>query len=354
MYKNILLLSCLIFGFHQSCPTIIVETVWDNQVVISDPLLEALIEDDVMQRLHFIDQSGPIRYFGLVPAFNRYEHSVGVLALLQKTGASLSEQAAGLLHDTSHTAFSHLGDHLLGQHNQEKSYQDIVHLEFLHQANVEQLTLPYGITLEQLEPDIYAALEQPLPHLCADRIQYVVHTGVMFNQISIEDARVIINDLSFENGLWFFNSKDVARTFSQLSLHFTKEFWGSSWNFVFYEYFAEILKRALELNIISIKDIKFGRDHEIMTSVQASIDPFICEGLKNLENIYEIFTVTTFEEGDLRVKPKCRAIDPQVKIDGTLKYLSAIDQEYARLLDECRAWCAKGFGVKILVSYKKP
>ena len=42
-----------------------------------------------------------------------FEHSLGVYLLLRRLGADRREQVAGLLHDISHTAFSHAVDFLI-------------------------------------------------------------------------------------------------------------------------------------------------------------------------------------------------------------------------------------------------
>lgn len=108
------------------------------------------MEHNILQRLKYVDQAGPITYFGYMPYFNRYEHSIGVLALLQKANAPLNEQVAGLLHDISHTIFSHIADHLLYKSNLEKSYQDTVHLKFLKTMHVQKKQNLTGYSLKIL------------------------------------------------------------------------------------------------------------------------------------------------------------------------------------------------------------
>lgn len=58
---------------------------------------------------------------GMLP---RYDHSVGVMLLIRMLGGTLEEQIAGLLHDVSHTAFSHVADYVF--ENRDEDYHEII------------------------------------------------------------------------------------------------------------------------------------------------------------------------------------------------------------------------------------
>lgn len=351
MIKKIIILSFLYSVAAQA--EIIINTKWKNHKV-NDRIIEVLEEHFVIQRLKQIDVGGPIRYFLAHPPFSRYEHSVGVLALLDKFNAPVEEKTAGLLHDASHTAFSHIGDCLFYEANKEKSYQDIIHLEFLKKFGIEKIVEKYGIGLKDLDPDLpgYRALEQDLPDLCADRIQYIVHTGVIYNKISKEEAEQIIDDLNFEEGKWFFNSRDVAKKYALLTLDFTKNLYGAPWNCFFYEYFSEILKYSMKNNIISVEDIKYGVDEEIIKKLYKSEDPYITKSFANLKNIHNIFDVVDFGMGSVNIKPKFRGVDPLVKSGSSLKRLTELDNKYKKQYEEVKGFCAKGYGIKPNVNIK--
>ncbi|MBI2636570.1 MAG: HD domain-containing protein, partial [Parcubacteria group bacterium] len=79
---------------------------------VRDPLALSLIALPAFQRLYQVGQYGSY-WFGLPHAnTNRAEHSLGVYYLLKHFGASYEEQIAGLLHDISHTVFSHVIDYV--------------------------------------------------------------------------------------------------------------------------------------------------------------------------------------------------------------------------------------------------
>ena len=79
-----------------------------GMIQIDDPAVRALIASPSLQRLKEIDQAGFLTPFRPEEdKITRFEHSVGVYVLLKLYGASLEEQVSGLIHDVSHTAFSH-------------------------------------------------------------------------------------------------------------------------------------------------------------------------------------------------------------------------------------------------------
>ncbi len=324
-------------------------TIWGYEEM-DNPLLEEVLASPTMERLKSIDQSGPTRYFGLAPYFSRYDHCVGVWALLKRAGAPVQEQVAGLLHDASHTAFSHLAD-LLFKHDEvthNGCYQDSIHEWFLEQMKIPAITNNHGISLTMLNPDnhAYTALERPSPHLCADRIQYNIHTGVIFHRINQQDAQEIVNDLHFEKGQWFFTTPAIARKFADLSVAFTRYVWGSEYNHAFYQLFTQAMQLALKDKLITKDEIHFGTDEKILKKLQTSKNKTIKDILKRCENIYAQFKAVPYGKGECNFKPKCRAIDPLVRISkNKYKQLTALDPSFKKEFEAVKKWCEKGYGI---------
>ncbi|UOG73423.1 HD domain-containing protein [Hymenobacter tibetensis] len=91
--------------------------------------LTDLLHTAPIQRLRGIHQGGAVVLAD--PAINHthFDHSVGVLLLIRHLGGSIREQLAGLLHDVSHTAFSHLIDYVLdidGEDYHEQRYEAVL------------------------------------------------------------------------------------------------------------------------------------------------------------------------------------------------------------------------------------
>jgi HD superfamily phosphohydrolase len=327
-----------------------VETIWGESYECEDALVE-IMETDLMQRLKKIDQSGPSRYLGpIVPAFSRFEHSVGVVALLKKAGAPLKEQIAGLLHDCSHTVFSHVGDYIFAgdmNENVQQSYQDRIHLNHLQRSGLSATIAKYGMRIEDLNPELYVRLERPLPDMCADRIQYNVHTGVIFGIISNADAEAIVANLEFENGNWYFTDKDLAKKFAGLSLHFTRNFWGVKWNTSMNIHLAMAIRRALTIKLISMKDL-FMTDDIIMKKLQASNDSIIKNNLWQCANYTKRIQGARYSK--MKITSKFRGIDPPVRNaeTGELERLTAIDPDFKKQYDAVKKWCNDGVEIDIL------
>src|SRR5262249_39189239 len=90
-----------------------------GEVAIDDPKVRAIIATPTFQRLKRVRQAGPSAFAFPFKTVSRFEHSLGVFVLLERLGASLREQVAGLLHDISHTAFSHAVDFVFSSEDQD-------------------------------------------------------------------------------------------------------------------------------------------------------------------------------------------------------------------------------------------
>src|SRR3954447_11815583 len=148
-----------------------------GEVSIDDPLVIALIECPTFQRLKGIRQAGPSAFAFPFKTVTRFEHSLGVYLLLTRLGADRRERVAGLLHDISHTAFSHAVDFLF--HSDEQDYHEKIKPEFLRRGDVAEILDRIGYRPDEFFDDsIYPLLERPLPLLCADRLDYFLRDSI--------------------------------------------------------------------------------------------------------------------------------------------------------------------------------
>ena len=139
---------------------------------IEEPILIELINSKPVQRLKGIIQQVIPTRFQRFPWFTRYEHSIGVMLLLRKLGATIEEQVSGLLHDVSHTAFSHMIDMLL-YNDLDENFQDKNHENIIKNSEIPKILENYNFDVNKISnPANFSLLEQPAPDLCADRVDY--------------------------------------------------------------------------------------------------------------------------------------------------------------------------------------
>ena len=182
--------------------------------------------------------------------------------------------------------------------------------------------------------------------MCADRIQYNIHTGVLTHKISKKEAADIINSLKFKDGKWFFNDVENAKKFAELSLYFTQNFWGAKWNTSMNIHFANILKRALKLKILSKKDM-FSTDRAVINKIIKNQDHIIQLNLQQCKQPLTLIKGKKYTKQFF--SPKFRGVDPLVIDDnGKLRRLSDIDIMFKNHYNEIKSWCKAGFEMDIL------
>lgn len=335
---------CFILFFSLGLEARNIETIFGS-FEEDDPLVLEIIDSPVMQRLKNIQQHGVIYYIGGVPSFTRYDHSLGVYYLLKKFEAPYKERIAGLLHDTSHTVFSHLGDFIYPQQKIEQAYQDEIIYWWLTEQKIEEILNKHQLTLDDVSPksEVFKRLEQPIPELCADRIEYLCHTGLVFDFLDKEDVKRILSDIRYdsENKKWYFVNVVSAKKIAALSLYFTQHFWGTTWNYVVNHYFSCAIKQAMDLGLVSFEEVHFSTDKEILEKIAKSD---IAQVKKNYE--YALHAKTLFREESvtrkkghqLAVKTKFRGVDPLIFKDGNFQKLSEMDEDFKEYFEYIKKW----------------
>lgn len=318
-------------------------------VAIDDPLAVELILSSPFQRLKAINQYGVVKYITPTEDYTRFDHSLGVYHLLKMAKASREEQISGLLHDVSHTVFSHVGDYVFQDQYPGDCYQDIIHLWYLQESGIGKILNTYGIDVETVyhKREDFCALDRPLPHLCADRIEYNLQGGLLRGILSREDFEQIIQDLVYENGHWSLKSIKSALLLGRCSLLMTTTLWGAAWEALAYQYTANALKRSFEIHLISFEEFHFSTDDAVWEKLSASQDPVISEWILKICNIHEQFTITDPGSEDLLLKLKFRGLDPYVRTMGAFAPLTHFHAEYSEEFLKTKDCMTRGWAISL-------
>jgi HD superfamily phosphohydrolase len=292
---------------------------------IKESLLLELINSSSVQRLKDISQSGiPFKYH-YKKGYSRYDHSLGVLVLLRKLKAPLEEQVAGLLHDVSHTVFSHVIDLVFGDPSKE-NYQDQIHLNRIKNSEIPKILEKYGldyIKVSRIEE--FPLLEKESPRLCADRIDYCLRELGL--EKGFELSNKIFKNLIVRRNQICFKNRKFAEIFAENYIYLQNNSWASDQTRARYYLLSTILKRGLEIKLISLEDFHKTETY-VLNLLENSKDDIISE---NLNLLKKGFKIINYENGVLLEK-KFRFIDPEILFNNSFKTLSEISEEYAELI----------------------
>lgn len=299
-------------------------------IPIEDPLAIDLIQHLTFQRLKGIHQYGVVPFILKTESYNRFDHSLGVYWLLKKNGADRLEQIAGLLHDVSHTVFSHVGDYVFQDHYPGSSYQDDIHIWFLKESGLEEVLLKHQLTAEQVyhKNPQFVALDRELPELCADRIEYNLQGGLLRGLIAQEEFAEIVSSISYKNGSWVFQDKKAAAKVGACSLKMTETLWGAPWEAIAYRFAADALKRSFQIGLVTFNEFHFSTDEVVWKKLIGTDDSYIKECVDKMLDIHNAYKLTTKDRAEKVLYLKFRGIDPLIHApEGTIP-LTQIDADY--------------------------
>lgn len=328
----------------------VLETLYGNYT-ITEPVLIELLHCPTIQRLQRVNQYGINDFIRQPFPYTRFIHSLNVLAVLIHFKAPLLEQIAGLLHDASHTAFSHVADFMpqSAETYGQDSYQDSIHQWFLEQTEIPEILKKYTIALSDIlhKNKHFTCLEQNLPDVCADRFEYLLYGGFIEGLITPEEVGQIVNHTRFENDQWYFIDQWSARILADTSLLLTEHHFGAAWNYIINQGMANILDYALDKKYITWHEFQFGTDEVIWKKMHEISDSVLQEKLFHLKHYKNTYTLLEHADtADVVIKPKFRGINPLVLTPQGLQRLTDIDADYKQAYERVQNLMKSGWPIR--------
>jgi HD superfamily phosphohydrolase len=295
---------------------------WNDRVygasTIDDPWLLALIAGPTFQRLKGIRQAGPSAFAFPFKTVTRYEHSLGVHLLLRTLGAGLREQVAGLLHDISHTAFSHAVDFVFA--SEEQNHHEQLKHEFLERADIVAGLRPLGFRPGDFFDDsVYPLLERPIPWLCADRVDYFFRDGLACGVMTAGEVDTFRDHLAVVERTIVVTDVGVARAMGAQYAVMNRDWWSGPTEAYIYNEFADALREGFRLGALHEDDLLCDDAH-VLARLRASENPLIAEKLEHILR-FDPARVAAYVP---RVIPKTRWLDPPVLVGLEVKRLSEL------------------------------
>jgi len=314
--------------------SLIIQDRIHGTVEITEPIVIELIKSNALQRLKNVDQAGYTPNSSNTHAsVNRFEHSVGCYILLQKFGAPLEEQLAGLIHDVSHSAFSHCSDYILeGGSQSQHTHQDNMFKEIVLKSEMPTILKKYGFDINYILDDSNFPLqEKDLPDLCADRIDYSLREMVCKKEILQSDALYILSKLKTKNNKWIFDDYESAREHTELFSKLNRVYLSSFDSAVMFNSVGETMKYALQKKYITEEDL-YTTDKVVLSKVRAKLsnDEVLAKLYRRMDRM--TIVKNDADNYDYHVLCKSRVVDPLCKHDGEVVRVSDIDKEYGNNL----------------------
>lgn len=312
------------------------DSIYGDTEVATEVIIE-LVNSKPMQRLKGIAQFGVPDEFFYVPNYSRFDHSVGVMLLLKKLGASEEEQIAGLLHDVSHTAFSHMIDWVIDEGGAE-SFQDDHHEEYILRTDLPDILKKHGYTVERItDYHHFGLLERDTPELCADRVDYSLR------EFPPEVAKQCVSALTAADGRIAFTNEADALLFARNFLELQTLRWGGFESLSRYRLFADVLRMAVQDKIVTLDD--FWQDDEfVMNKVKQSENKQIQQLLHILRNK----SLEHLDKSDTRVFKKFRHVNPHFLKEGRLLQLCDVNDAFAAELEAARQQNTEGILIPVI------
>ncbi len=245
---------------------------------ITEPVILELIGSPTLQRLKGIDQAG-YKPLWVKPKTrvngdeaSRYAHSLGVYLLLRRYHTSLEEQIAGLIHDVSHSAFSHCIDYVLDSGSEtEHSHQDRLFDSFVRKSEIPEIISRHGFDLEYILNDINFPLkENELPDICADRIDYSLRMARLFGEVGEKDLKHFLDSLMVRDNWWTFANLVDAKRYAELFLKLNTVYFASFPSAVMFRAVGDCLKYALKSGYISEEDL-YTTDEAVLEKIKGRL-----------------------------------------------------------------------------------
>ncbi len=302
---------------------------------ITEPVVLEIMNSPEMQRLKGVDQAGYFEAYFPGTAHSCFEHSVGDYLLLKKYGAPIEEQIAGLIHDVSHSAFSHAADYYFSTGSQkEHNHQDNSFEGYVRNSSLPKILEKYNFDLEYILDDKnFPFKENNLPDICSDRIDYSLRGILVFKIGEKKDVECILDNLKTENGQWIFSNFESAQKYAKYFKILNEKYYCDIISALIFSVTGYYIKHSIENKYISLEDL-YTTDDVVIEKISAHLDKdkklkYLFDRMNNKVKFKN--DPTDFEE---HVFCKSRVIDPLCHHGEKIMRVSEINLDWKVVVEE--------------------
>src|SRR5690606_13389633 len=227
-------------------------------------VIEELLFSQPVQRLRAVHQGGAIFLFDSRLSHTRFDHSLGVFWLVREYGGSISEQIAALLHDVSHTAFSHVGDHVF--HYPAEDYHEHIFEKIIQDSDIPAILKKYGFEDALNNFGSYTLLERSSPELCADRIDYILRDSFHAGLTTVKAIENFLTNLTTDGTRFLCTSNHADQWIRNLSALLSDKYFNKPEFLFVNQSVAGLLRTAISENKLQERDLLLT-DFEVLEKI---------------------------------------------------------------------------------------
>lgn len=306
-----------------------------GDIVIDEPVIVDLVKSKAVTRMKGVSQGGYEEPFFPGTWHSRFEHGVGDYELVTRNGASVAERIHALIHDVSHTAFSHCGDYLNGT-TECQSHQDNGHEAYVKTTDIPRILSVHRLcVVEILDESRYPLAERELPDLCGDRIDYGMRAALVYKEAHDADVQRWLRSLKVRGKEWAFDSPLAAEEFASTFMVLNSKYYANFKSSVMGYSVGKYLRRALNLGHIAKEDL-YTTDDEVLAKIEPHRegDAELMKHFRRMNN--QVPATNDPSHAECVVRCKSRVVDPLCIVDGTLKRLTELVPDYKVAFDRER------------------
>nr|WP_121272741.1 HD domain-containing protein [Pedobacter schmidteae] len=261
-------------------------------------VFDNLLNTDALRRLAGVHQSGAIFLVNPDMSHSRLEHSIGAMLLIRKLGGTELEQIAGLLHDVSHTAFSHVGDYVF--ENGEENYHEQVYAEVIMNSEIPDVLRKHGYHIDEILNGEFSILEQPQPHLCADRLDYTLRDALHGGLITRYSARLFLQYVTLRQGQIVVTDEEQADWIDHTFKRLNNEIFNLPLHVYANSELAVIIRDLLNSGFLKESDL-FKDDTFLLNKIRSTNTGY--EAIKAIK-LHKGYTTFLRKGSNLKIKPR--------------------------------------------------
>lgn len=278
---------------------------------------------------------------------SRLKHSIGVALIIWNFTKDKKQTLAGLFHDISTPAFSHIVDFMNGDYLNQESTEELTKYMIENSKEIMALLNRDGIKVEEVcNYHIYPIADNDTPMLSADRLEYTFSDGLEIDGIfDLEKINRIYKNLTIlkneNNEIELgFNDLKIAEEF----IYNANKLWllisgGNEINIIM-QFWTDYLKKLINNGCIEEKDLYKMSEFQIIEKIEKYADEKMVNILEEFQNCIEIGRSNIEIKGKycISIKVKKRYINPLVNNNDIAKRIIELSYQAKEIIERIKTY----------------